>query len=218
MATVEREPTISRTLADLMRRLGDVPLERVRLHPALGTATVQDVIEIEAKEDKLCELIDGVLVEKVMGYPESVLALHIGTLLNNFVLPRKLGLVAGSDGMLQLFPELVRIPDVSFVKWDRVPKGRSRIDPVPLFSPNLAVEVLSKGNTKAEMKGKRHDYFGSGTEIVWEVDQRKETVVVFTSPLKSKTLVMGETLTGEPVLPGFSVTLEELFTAWERLD
>ncbi len=67
-----RPPAVApiQTLADLMERLGGVPLERIRFHPAPGTAVEQDVLEAE-KQGLLCELVDGVLVEKAMGYSES---------------------------------------------------------------------------------------------------------------------------------------------------
>ena len=87
-----------KTLADLMKRLGGVPLDRVRFRPYPGTATIQDVIDLEQKEDVRCELVEGVLVEKVMGYTESQLALFLGGLLNAFVIPRNLGIVTGPDG------------------------------------------------------------------------------------------------------------------------
>ena len=62
------------TLAELVERLGGVPLERIRFRPYPGTATEEDVIRIEAQENRLCELIEGVLVEKPMGFRESLLA------------------------------------------------------------------------------------------------------------------------------------------------
>ena len=49
------------TLADLLDRLGGVPPERVRFYPLPGTATEEDVVAIDAHEDRLCELVDGVL-------------------------------------------------------------------------------------------------------------------------------------------------------------
>ena len=62
------------TLADLHARLGNVPLQRIRCHPAPGTATEADVLVYPRGEKRLYELVDGVLVEKPMGYYESLLA------------------------------------------------------------------------------------------------------------------------------------------------
>jgi Uma2 family endonuclease len=110
-----------RTLADLQKRLGGVPLDRIRFRPALGTATLQDVLDILDHEDRICELIEGVLVEKPMGINESSLAVFLAGLLNAFVIPRNLGFVTGPDGTLELVADLVRIPDVAFISWDRLP-------------------------------------------------------------------------------------------------
>jgi hypothetical protein len=56
-----------RTVADLLAHMGGVALSRVQFQPWPGTATVRDVIAIHDAENRLCELVDGVLVEKVMG-------------------------------------------------------------------------------------------------------------------------------------------------------
>src|SRR5271155_1121369 len=92
---IQMVATSIRTLADLMKRLGDVPLERIRFHPPPGTAVVADVTRIQEKEGRLCELVEGVLLEKTVGLRESLLAMCIGGLLREFVRPRKLGIVAG---------------------------------------------------------------------------------------------------------------------------
>jgi hypothetical protein len=63
-----------KTLGELLDRLGGVPADRVRFNPLPGTATVADVLQIEAHEGRLCELVDGILVEKPMGYAESMIA------------------------------------------------------------------------------------------------------------------------------------------------
>ena len=113
----------SLTLSDLAERFGPMPFGRIIQHPAPGTAKEKDVLAM-LRTDRLCELVDGVLVEKTMGYEESLLAAEIIFLLKVFVRPRRLGLVAAPDGLLRLAKGLVRIPDVSFVSWARVPGGK----------------------------------------------------------------------------------------------
>jgi len=215
MAAVETTSTIG-TLADLVERLGGIPLDRIRYQPPPGTATVEDVVRVEEQENRLCELVDGVLVEKAMGFRESLLAMAIGHCLRDFVMPANLGLVAGSDGMMQLFEGLVRIPDVSFVSWSNVPGGKVPNHPVPLLAPDLAVEVLSKTNTPGEMKRKRKEYFDAGARLVWLVDLERRKVSVFTSPEQSREFTEAETLDGGEVLPGFNLSLRELFAELDR--
>jgi Uma2 family endonuclease len=213
MATAS--PSI-RTLADLMKRLGDVPLDRIRFHPAPGTAIVADVDRIQQREGRLCELVEGVLLEKTMGMRESRLAMYLGGLLDAFVLPRNLGIVAGADGTMQIVANLVRIPDVAFIAWDRFPNRKLPDEPIPLVAPNLAVEVLSASNTPAEMSIKRREYFEAGVLIVWEIDPRKRTVSVYTSATQSVTLSGDDTLDGGTVLPGFKLPLAHLFADLDR--
>jgi Uma2 family endonuclease len=205
-----------KTLADLVKRLGGVPLDRIRFHPAPGTATVQDVIEIQERQGRLCELVEGVLLEKAVGYTESQLAIFLGGLLNAFVIPRNLGIVTGTDGTVELMADLVRIPDAAFTSWDRLPGRRRPAAPVPRLAPNLAVEVLSRSNTPGEMAAKRQDYFTAGVEVVWEIDPRARTVVVYTSVTDSRTLTAADTLDGDPVLPGFTLPLQQLFGELDR--
>ena len=143
------------TLADVLRQLGGISPRRVRFRPAPGTATEEDVIKIRDRERRLFELIDGVLVEKVLGYWESVLAIELARLLGNFVRHRRLGTLAGEAGMLRLSPGLVRIPDLSFISRARLTHHRRARAPILPLAPDLAIEVLSEGNTPREMARSR---------------------------------------------------------------
>ncbi len=190
-----------------------MPDRRILREPPPGTATESDVLAIHAREKRLCELVDGILVEKAMGYEESLIAVEIIRFLANFVAERKLGYVTGEGGMVKLAKGLVRIPDVAFVSRDRLPGGKPPRRPIPKLAPNLAVEVLSKSNTVQEMERKLVDYFDAGVELVWFVDARARTVEVFTAPDASTVLKVGQTLTGGTVVPGFKLKLRDLFAA-----
>jgi Uma2 family endonuclease len=202
-------------MADLLKRLGGIDLDRIRFHPSPGSATVQDVIAIQRQEGRSCELVEGVLLEKPMGFNESELAGFLLGLLNAFVIPNNLGLVTGEAGTVELMPDLVRIPDVAFTSWDRMP-GRKRPDsPVPRLVPNLAVEVLSRSNTPGEMEVKRQEYFTAGVQLVWEIDPVARTVAVYTAE-QNTTLGEGDTLDGGAVLPGFTLPVKDLFAELDR--
>src|SRR4051794_7695318 len=97
--------TVPDTLADIVRLLGKVPLDRVLARPAPGTATEDDVIALlEGPRNRRCELIRGILVEKAMGSEESFLALYLGHLLWTFLEENDVGLVFGADGPFRLLP------------------------------------------------------------------------------------------------------------------
>jgi Uma2 family endonuclease len=199
------------TAADLFERLGNIAPERVRMQPLPGTATEKDLIRFNDRTDRLYELVDGTLVEKVMGYPESLLAVDIIQLLGPHVRQHDLGALAGADGGMRLMAGLVRLPDVSFLARARFPDGHRPTEPVAGLAPDLAIEVLSAGNTPGEMARKLKEYFLSGVRVVWFVDMRKFTVEVFTAPDQSTLLGEDEVIDGGDVLPGLALPVREVF-------
>ncbi|ETX04479.1 Uma2 family endonuclease [Candidatus Entotheonella palauensis] len=204
------------SLVDLQNHLGGIPLGRIRLFPPPGYATAQDVIDIQEQEDRLYELTDGILVEKTRGWYESLLAGLILTRLNVFLETHDLGLALGADGTLKILPGMVRIPDVSFIRWERLPAEPLPRRPVPERVPDLAVEVLSEGNTEAEMQGKLEMYFQAGVRLVWYIDPRTRSAKSYTS-LTEVTLVDEHgVLDGSEVLPGFRLSLPQLFAIADR--
>jgi Uma2 family endonuclease len=216
ISTPQKPPRKTWTVADLNRRFGPIPFERIRQNPPPGCGTVDDVVRLNDHEDRLYELVDGILVEKTVGLEESLIAGNIITHLNNFVRPQGLGLIAGEGGTLQLDINLVRIPDVSFISWDRVPGGEVPTEPVPLLVPDLAVEVISRNNTRKEMEEKLQEYFEKGVRLVWYVRPRARVVEIYTAPDNFTRLTASMQLDGGDVLPGFSVQVSALFEMPKR--
>ncbi len=210
MATVEN-------IAELIEQLGDIPPRRIRMKPPPGTATEQDVIAAaEEPRKRLWELVDGVLVEKARGIREALLAVEIGRLLGNFIAKGDLGIVLGADGMIRLEPGLVRIPDVSFIPWERIPGEEVKDEPMAPYAPAVAVEVLSPGNTRKEIQCKLRDYFLAGVQLVWVIQPKTQTAQAYTSPGEFRRIAKNGRLDGGTVLPGFSLPLAELFAHLAR--
>src|SRR5438309_11649627 len=63
--SARKTPVRELTVADLQRRFGPIPFGRIRQNPPPGSGTVADVIRLSDHEDRLYELVDGILVEKV---------------------------------------------------------------------------------------------------------------------------------------------------------
>src|ERR1043165_186041 len=200
------------TAAELVQKLGNIPLERICFRPPPGTATERDLIAAMRRSDRLYELVDGTLVEKAMGLSESMIAGLILRRMGNFADEHDLGILAGADGTVRLLKGLVRIPDVSFFCWDKLPGRLLPSKPIPDLFPDLAVEVLSKTNTQEEMDRKLKEYFLAGVRLVWMIDPRKRTVAVYTAP-DAPAVILDETQTldGGSVLPGFTLPVAELF-------
>lgn len=198
-----------------MADLGYVGRSRVLETPRPGTATLADVLRARTQQGKLCELVDGTLVEKAMGWQESVLAGILLQWLNNYLDQNRLGVATGPDGMTRLFGDTVRAPDVAFVAWQRLPHGKLPGEPIPDLVPNLVIEILSAGNTYLEMSRKRREYFHAGVELLWMVDPQQRCVAVYHTAQDVQLLAAGSIVDASPVLPGWQVDTGELFS---RLD
>src|SRR5438874_10976775 len=107
--------------AEWLRALGGIPMERIIFDPWPGTATEADLLRFVERDKRLCELIDGTLVEKPVGLTEAVIATDLGTDLNLFVRHRQLGIVSGPDSTLRMSSGRVRLPDVAYFSRDRLP-------------------------------------------------------------------------------------------------
>lgn len=214
VSAILEPPPRAPTLADLYNRFGDMPAWRFRLHPF--PATEEDVVEIHDRENRLFELVDGILLEKTMGWFESVVAVRLARILGAYVDSRGLGFVSGPDGMMKVLSKKVYMPDVAYVKADQFPAEPGRGTPVPAIHPNLAIEVLSENNTVKEIKEKRGNYFKAGTEVMWVVDPEARTIAVHlpSDPENPRVLNEGDTIDGAPALPEFRLQIATLF---ERL-
>jgi Uma2 family endonuclease len=199
------------TAVDLVERFGAIPLDRVLNSPPPGTATEQNVLDVHHREKRLCELIEGVLLEKTVGNYESFLAGILVEVIGGFVRKNHLGVVLPPDGMMRLAPGLIRIPDVSFISWSRLPGKTLPTEEIWNLAPDLAIEVISKSNTRQEMARKLQDYFSTGVLEVWYVYPSSQEVRVYTTPDNFTTLGRRQTLDSGAVLPGFQMNLSELF-------
>ncbi|MGH2531263.1 MAG: Uma2 family endonuclease [Thermomicrobiales bacterium] len=163
--------------------------------------------------DQPWELWEGEL-RKVpgSGVEASGLAGVIFALLLPIVRSSKLGVLTTADGayILSHDPYTVLVPDVAFVRWDRLP-GHVRpqgYSPVP---PDLAVEVRSPSDRPGEIAQKLALYQRAGVPLVWWVDSSRRIVTVYRLGHPAIELHEGDELDGEDVLPGFRLSVAEIF-------
>lgn len=159
------------------------------------------------------ELRAGTLVaEPLPGFRHGWIALRIGRLLGEHVDRLGLGAVLGNDAgfVLTREPDTVRGPDVAFVRRERL---RDVANPSIAFpgAPDLAVEILSPSETRLAAREKVAEYLAAGTRLVWLLDPETETVAVFGPSGNERLLDGSDFLDGEDVVPGFRVSVAELF-------
>lgn len=210
MATIPDSSTFGWTAVDVATQLGPIPTFRLIPSPTLGPATEEDVLRLNDKEDRLCELIDGLLLEKTMGTYESYLALTLGRLLGNYVAAQQLGIVLGADGLVRLRAGQVRIPDVCFISLARLPARGIAAQAIASVVPDLAVEIISRGNTAEEMNRKLRDYFAAGVREVWYIYPLTRELHRYQSVERFDVFREQDEVHCD-VLPGFRWRLAELF-------
>lgn len=200
------------TIDTLLKRLG-VPATRVRLWPSPGTATEGDCIAAN-EAGSFCELVDGTLVEKPVGNAEEYLGLVLTTMIYNYVVPRRLGVVGNSKFMFRMVDGNIRLPDVSFTPAQRLPLP---MPPIGDWCPDLCVEVLSPSNSSREMAVKRAEFFASGARVCWEINARLRTAKIFSSPTGFTPVSVRGYLSAPAVLPGFRISLAKAFREYDSI-
>jgi Uma2 family endonuclease len=204
------------TLAEIVSRLGDVPLSRIHVLSPPRPATEDDLILLSEKHDIHCELVDGILVEKPVGFYESRIAMVLGYYLEAYFDRNPIGITGGESGPVRTTPGQVRMPDVSVVLGTRLTADALKTQKVLQLAPDLAIEVLSESNTKKEMSRKLREYFESGVRLVWYIDPDAETARVSRSAEQFETVAGDQELLGQDVLPGFAVKLGDVFSRAKR--
>jgi Uma2 family endonuclease len=184
----------------------------------MGPVRVDDLLTIP-DDGYIYEVVEGVLVRMAgSGRTATILGLEIGAILRNYVRPRRLGRVTGSDGIYK-FPgaETGLIPDAGFYTAERdatIPPDDAD-KPIP-FAPNLAVEVASPSQDANEMAAKARLYLSGGTRLVWILWPQAQHIDVWHPESTAgpvATLNRSGTLDGEDVLPGFTYPVAEVFAA-----
>ena len=159
------------------------------------------------------ELIRGELKTMSLAKPlHGVICSRLNLKIGGFVEEHDLGETFGAETgfLLERDPDSVLGPDVAFVSHERVATAENFEKYFP-FAPDLAVEVLSPGNTVREINEKVAMYFGAGARAVWVFNPKKRTAAVYASPTDVRIFSEDEAFDGGEVLPGFTLDLSKLF-------
>lgn len=114
-----------------------------------------------------------------------------------------IGFVFGEQGPYRLLPRRMRVPDVAFVRWERLPTRKLPRGQLLNVAPDLVVEILSPSNARKELEMKLKEYFQASVRLVCYVDPETRSAAVYGSPTEVEQLDAGGLLDGRDVLPGF---------------
>jgi Uma2 family endonuclease len=160
--------------------------------------TMEAVIEIQEEIEEVASL-------------QGVIATGIASYLFSYARPRKLGYVVG-DGVEFAVPGLgtkTKKPVAAFISLAKMPKLNDKA--VIPFAPDLAVEVISANDDWKLIVAKAKAYITAGTKVVWVVDPYSQSVMVCRQVNYFVTMHPEDTLTGDDILPGFSLPIKDIF-------
>ncbi|WP_445244327.1 Uma2 family endonuclease [Microcoleus sp. OTE_8_concoct_300] len=159
------------------------------------------------------EIVNGELIDMgnsgaKHGYVCSILMILLG----GYVHIQKLGAMFDSSTAFKMKSGNKRSPDVSFMAKERLQGLDDLPDGFLEGAPDLAVEILSPGNTVAEIHDKLVEYFENGARLVWVIHPQEQYVLVYRSSQEPDRLLKStQSLDGEEIVPGFTLPIAELF-------
>ena len=159
------------------------------------------------------EIVNGKLVDMgnsgaLHGYICSLLLVALGS----YIVPKKLGIILDSSTAFKMKNGNRRSPDIAFFAKERLQGMKTLPSSYLEGAPDLVVEVLSPGNTVAEIDNKLVEYFENGSRLVWVISPTQQYVLSYHSAHEpDRLLKMQDNLSGEEVIPGFSLAIADLF-------
>jgi Uma2 family endonuclease len=159
------------------------------------------------------ELVRGELRKMApAGFEHGGTIMNISTPLDQHVRANSLGKVYAAETgfLISSNPDTVRAPDVAFVARERVPDPSSARGYFP-GPPDLAIEVISPGDSFAEVEEKVFDWINAGVRMVVTANPRNRTITAYRSLTDIVVLTEKDTLQGADIVPGWSIRVEDIF-------
>ena len=187
--------------------------------------TADELLALHEQAGQRAELHQGRLVRMpVAGGSHDVFAARLVALLSAHVYARNLGEItlsqAGYDVTLPSEAPTVYIPDLAFVRAERVPAPDSaEWSRHWKFAPDLVVEVVSPSQHHPEMDARAREWITRGARLVWMLWPNARSVEVWrpiagAAPPTGQRIAIrgiGDELDGADVLPGFTCAVAQLF-------
>lgn len=176
------------------------------------TVTAEQLLQLPRGKMRY-ELVKGELFTmSPSGSEHGVVTFQLSILVGQFVAASGAGLAFGAEtGFLTARnPDTVRAPDIAFIRRERIPAGGLPQGYWP-GAPDLAVEVVSPGDTEREVDEKANDWLQAGSLAVWVVNPRSKTITVYLAGGAINTLAEDSILDGGNVLEGFHCPVADVF-------
>ena len=159
------------------------------------------------------ELVRGELIKRSLaGHQHGRIALNLTGPLFQYVKTHNLGTVYAAETGFKLAtdPDIVRAPDAAFIRRERVEEVGQTAGFWP-GAPDLAAEVISPGDTYAEVQDKIADWLDAGTRLVIVVNPSTQTVALYRSRNDIRILTINDVLDGGEVVPNWTLPVRDIF-------
>jgi Uma2 family endonuclease len=209
--TERARPLLKKSRAPLKSPVGD--------SPSPDSITAEEFWEMQPQfPHERTELVNGKVIRMApAGGEHGVEAFTIGLLLGSYVRERKLGVMCAAETGFRLDRGNVRAPDAAFISNARLENnrdkmgGKLRTEKFWPFAPDLAVEVVSPGDSAQDVAAKVRDWFVGGVQMVWIIYPKQQNVHVFAAPDTWLIVEASDSLDGGEIVPGFSCRVQEIF-------
>jgi Uma2 family endonuclease len=159
------------------------------------------------------QLIEGELKQMApAGHDHGRIVMELAVPLGQHVKSAKLGKVYAAETGFKIRsnPDTVIAPDIAFIRQERV-EAIGRVKGYWEGAPDLAVEVISPGDTVSEVEEKVQSWLEAGARQVWIISPKLRTVTIYRSLSDISTLTEKDILDGGGVVPGFSIPVTDIF-------
>ena len=179
--------------------------------------TVAEFWEMAADPGHRYELVDGELIDMDGAPRHGRMTGHLYTLISGHIIREQLPLDVGATTGFAMGGYTLRFPDVHVTTWERMAEYDEESGGWPHFAPDVAIEVVSPSNTPAELDRKTSEYFANGALAMWIADPGLRTVAIRRPGVAEQVLGVGDILSGEPEIPGFSCPIADVFAVLDRI-
>jgi Uma2 family endonuclease len=161
------------------------------------------------KDGTKYELLGGKVSMTPAGLQHEEIGVKLLAAMIKYLEQQPLGHLYGSSAGFRLSDDTVLSPDLSFVRSERLPTGRSP-QGYGNFAPDLAIEIISPNDLMSELEAKVQLYLDNGTRLVWVINPQLRSATIYRADGTLRRVHDKESLDGEDVLPGFACHLADI--------
>jgi len=155
------------------------------------------------------ELLEGALIMTPAGLQHEEIGVNLIVAVKRYLEQNPIGHLYGSSAGYRMRDDTILSPDLSFVRQEQLPFGRSPTG-YGNFAPDIVVEIISPSDRVVDVEGKVQKYLANGTRLVWVIHPGLRSATIYHADSSARQLFDKDSLDGEEVLLGFACQLADI--------